>query len=81
MRVPYSPEFGQKFSRLLKENGLIGEDKPIAYLDGVISRSTLRNWRKGNPAPNPDDEKLRSVVEKLNGDVEELVAAILQHAA
>lgn len=81
--MPFNPSFGREFSDLLDRHGLTGEEKPYMYLEGAISKSTIRNWRKGAPAPNVEEsQKVREVLSKFPPDeVEQVIGSLAERRA
>ncbi len=70
--MPLNMEFGRRFTLLLEKHGLEGEEAPYLYLEGIISKSTLRNWKRGHSVPDPrspmDRDRVRRVISRFPGE-------------
>ena len=80
--VPYNPEFGRRFTDLLDSHGLKSNLKAYRYLEGLLSKSSIRNWRIGAPAPGPlQEDTVRAVIAKFPDQSPESWLTIIRDSA
>ena len=74
--MPYNPDFGAVFSRILDGRRLSTLEEAYIYFEGSISKATISNWQKGMPAPREGARVLRQVLQRLSREeADELQAA------